>query len=339
MIQSTVDRLLPLVPSNRTWILTGTSMVNRIRESLPMVPRNHLLAEPAARNTAPCIGWAAVKLLNVDPDATMVVLPADHIIKPESVFCETIHRASELVDEAPERLITLGIKPTFPSTSYGYIQQGVALETTCSERWLPDRWPETAPPHCVQKFHEKPPGEKAEEFLKRGGFLWNAGIFVWKAKTILELLSRLEPEIGEKLERIAAVIGTPRERAETDTIFPEIKKISIDYAVMERAESIVVLEAGFSWDDVGTWCALDRLYADKKDERGNLAVGTKLLAVDSESCVVRGNDPNHLFALLGVKDLIVVQTENATLLTSKEREESVRNVIEALKEKGWDEFL
>ena len=334
MIQSTADRLCPLIPAERTWILTGQSMVVRATKSLPGVPEEQILAEPAARNTAPCIGWAAAKLLHADPEATMVVLPADHVIKPESAFCDTIQFAAELVEEAPERLVTLGIKPTFASTSYGYIQRSDALQSAVAEQWKA-----LTTPYDVLRFHEKPAAAKAEDFLRSGGFAWNAGIFVWKAQTVYDLLRRFEPEIGARLEQIAAVIGTEDEQAATDAIFPGMKKISIDYAVMEKAESIVMLEAPFSWDDVGTWCALDRLYSANKDGQGNLAVGVKILAIDSENCIVRGDDPNHLFALLGMKDVIVVQTEDATLLAAKEREEAVRDVIEMLKKKGWNEFL
>ena len=334
MIQSTAFRMDRLVPLDRTWILTGRSMVDQIERSLPGLPKSRILAEPAARNTAPCIGWAAAKLLKTDPEAVMIVLPADHVIRPESVFCDTLRFAADLVEESPDRLVTLGIKPTFPSTSYGYIQRSGPLESPVAEKWEP-----LTSAYNVVRFHEKPPLEKAGEFLKTGRFGWNAGIFIWKARTIYERLKRFEPEIGELLDRLSEKIGTDDEAPATDELFPQMKKISIDYAVMERAESIVMLEATFSWDDVGTWCSLDRLYADRKDEADNLAVGAKLLAVDSRNCIVRGSDPEHLFALLGMEDIVVVQTADATLLARKDREESVRDVIELLKEKNWNEYL
>ncbi|MDR2705985.1 MAG: mannose-1-phosphate guanyltransferase [Planctomycetaceae bacterium] len=336
MIESTVHRLSSLVPKERVWMLTGQSMIELIEKVLPDLPKNHILAEPAARNTAPCIGWAAVKLCKHDPDATMIVLPSDHVIQPDSIFCDTLRFAVDLVEESPERLVTLGVKPTFPSTSYGYIQRNrnLPLETPAAEKWK-----HLTTAFNVVRFHEKPPLEKALEFLKLGTFGWNAGIFVWKAKTILELLRHFEPEIGEQLDVIAQSVGTDQEQTVTDRIFPLMKKISIDFAVMERAETIIMLDAGFSWDDVGTWCSLDRLYAEQHDTEGNLAIGTKILPIHSSNCMVRGNNPNHLFALLGMEDIIVVQTKDATLITRKDCEESVREIIEELKKRNWNEYL
>ena len=334
MIEATVRRLDPLVPIDRVCVVTGRSMVDNVRQSLPTLASERILGEPAARNTAPCIGLAAVGLLRDDPDATMIVLPADHIIRPETVFRNTLQFAAELVEEAPERLITLGVKPAFPSTSYGYIQRNEHLDSPVAEKWK-----SLTTAYHVVRFHEKPPVETAEQFLAAGNFGWNAGIFVWKATTILERLKRFEPEIAERLDRIARSIGTSDEVAVLDEQFPLMKKISIDYAVMERADAIVMLEATFDWDDVGTWCSLDRIYADRHDADGNLAVGPKLLAINSTGCVVRGHDPKHLFALLGLEDLIVVQTADATLIARKDQEESVRNVIDELRKLDWNEFL
>lgn len=334
LLETTVRRLEPLGADLDIRILGGRAMAGQIEAAMPDFPKRKILAEPSARNTAPCIGWAAVKLLADDPDATMIVLPSDHVVSPESVFCDTLRMAADLVDEDPRRLVTLGIEPTYPSTSYGYIQRGAALESPVAEKWSG-----LTASHEVVRFHEKPALEKAVKFLALGDFAWNAGMFVWKAKTLLELLRRFEPEIGEALDRIAESIGTDREEIVTEERFEAMKRISIDYAVLERAESIVMLRARFSWDDVGTWCSLDRLYADEHDENGNLGVRAKILAIDSKGCVVRGNDPEHLFALLGLEDLIVVQTDDATLIARKDREESVRDVIEELKKRNWNEYL
>ncbi len=334
MIGATVRRLDPLVPTSRVFVVTGRSMVENVRESLPILGSGQILGEPAARNTAPCIGLAAVQLLHDDPEATMIVLPADHIIRPEAVFRSTLQFAAELVEEAPERLITLGVKPTFASTSYGYIQRNERLHSPVAEKWK-----SLTTPYNVVRFHEKPPVETAEKFLAAGNFGWNAGIFVWKAKTVFGLLQRFEPEIAERLEKIGKSIGTPDYEKTLDEQFPSMKKISIDYAVMERADSIVMLEATFEWDDVGTWCSLDRIYAEQHDAAENLAVGPKLLAINSTGCVVRGNDPKHLFALLGLEDLIVVQTADATLIARKDQEESVRRVIDELRKRDWNEYL
>ncbi len=334
LLETTIRRLDHLGPDLDVRILGGRSMTEQIEAAMPDFPKRNILAEPSARNTAPCIGWAAAKLIRDDPEAVMVVLPADHVVSPESVFCDTLRMAAELVEEDPNRLITLGVKPTEPSTSYGYIQRSEALNSPVAKKYGG-----LTVPYNVVCFHEKPAREKAAEFLAAGTFAWNAGIFVWKAKTLLELLRRFEPEIGQCLDRIIEAMGTDREDAVTEDQFEKMKRISIDYAVLERAESIVMLEARFAWDDVGTWCSLDRLYPEDHDAAGNLAVGTKILAVDSRNCVVRGNDPKHLFALLGLEDLVVIQTADATLIARKDREESVRDVIEELKKRNWNEYL
>lgn len=334
LLQSTTDRLTSLLANDSIWILTTAAMKDRIQTALPFLSVNQILAEPAPRNTAPCIGLAAAKLLKIDPDATMIVLPSDHVIRPDSVLCDTLRYAADLVEEDSSKLITLGIKPTFPSTSYGYIERNSALKTPSTEKWK-----HLTTAYHVARFHEKPDAKTAAEFLKTGRFAWNAGIFVWKAQTIFDLLQQFEPEIGRHLEAIFHAIGTSKEDSVVEEHFSEMKRISIDYAVLERAPSIVVLEATFSWDDVGTWCSLDRLYSDEHDKDGNLVVGARILALDSKNCVVRASDPDHLFALLGMEDIIVVQTEDATLIARKDREESVRNIIDELKKRNWNEYL
>lgn len=330
MIAETVDRLETLVPPERVFLVAGSSMATRLRESLPQIAEANLLLEPAARNTAPCIGWAAVELLRHDPEAVMVVLPADHVIRPANVFCETLRFAAEVIEENPERLVTLGIKPTFPATSYGYIERGAALESPATIRRR-----SLTKAHDVLCFHEKPDADRAGTFLASGRFAWNAGIFVWKAKTILELLKRFEPEMGARLDAIAQTPG----REAVEEHFPAMKNISIDYAVMEKAEAMVVLEAPFEWDDVGTWCSLERLYADRRDAAGNIAIRTRLLTVGSSNNVVRGQDANRLIALLGVEDLIVVQTPDATLIAKKDCEESIRELIGEMRRRGLAEYL
>ncbi|HBT76154.1 MAG TPA: mannose-1-phosphate guanylyltransferase [Planctomycetaceae bacterium] len=321
MIAATIDRVGELIPGERVVVVTGGSMKDLVIRSAPGLAVENILYEPAARNTAPCIGWAAVELLRKDPEATMVVLPADHVVKPDTVFCDTLRFAVDLIEEDPNRLVTLGIKPTFPATSYGYVQRDAALTSPAARRWA-----SLTKAYSVVRFHEKPSGEKATEFLASGQFGWNGGIFVWKAGTILELIRRFEPAIGAELDAIAAD-GSPQSVQEH---FPAMKNISIDYAVLERAESIVMIDTTFEWDDVGTWCSLERLYAGEKDEAGNIGIGVEILAVDSHGNVVRDGTPGHLYALLGVDDLIVVRTADATLIARKDHEEAVREIIEKL---------
>jgi mannose-1-phosphate guanylyltransferase len=322
LLQATLERLTSLVPPERTWIVTNRSQAEQIANSLPHFDKTHIWAEPVSRNTAASIGWAAVKLRHIDPEAWMIVLPADHIIKPVPVFCETIQCAADIVEKSPETIVTIGVKPTFPATSYGYIQRGDTwTASTCSA-------------YHVRQFCEKPDSIIAETFCRSGEYYWNAGIFVWKAETILELLCRFEPGIGKALNDIADTLGTSKETSAADSAFEDMKSISIDYAVMERAEHTVVLESTFEWNDVGTWRALDRLYADQQDGAGNLAVDSHVLAIDSTSCTIRCESPEHLIALIGVHNVVVIQTSDATLIAHKDQEESVRRITEELKKRN-----
>jgi len=326
LLQATLERIAPLAPLDRTWIVTSPAQAGQMADLLPQFDTEHIWAEPKTRNTAASIGWAAVKLHHIDPDAVMVVLPADHIIKPADAFCKVIQCAAEHVDDSPQTLVTIGVKPTFPATTYGYIQRGAAFNIQ----------QHTA--YGVLQFCEKPNRETAEHFCQSGGYYWNAGIFIWKAERILTLLRHYEQSIGTLLDQIAKALGTPEEKSVTEEAFRKMKSISIDYAVMERAENIAVLEAAFEWNDVGTWSALDRLYAEQKDNQGNLAVASQVLAIDSSGCTVRCDDPGHLVALVGLKDVVVIQTADATLIARKDQEESVRHVAEKLrqrKESRW----
>ena len=325
LLEATLERLTGFVPSEQTWIVTSRTQSAQVADLLPHFDARHILSEHVPRNTAASVGYAAVKLRHTDPEAVMIVLPADHIIKPALVFCETLQLAAGIVTQSPDTLVTLGVKPTFPATTYGYIQRGTALETVESA-------------YHVLRFCEKPKQEIAETFLQSGDFYWNAGIFVWKVETILELLCRFEPDIGNLLDKISDALGTPEEISVTEECFQAMKSISIDYAVMERAKDIAVVEAAFDWNDVGTWSALDRLYADQKDKDGNLSVFSNVLAIDSTGCTVRCDDPAHLVALVGMQDVVVIQTADATLVARKDQEESVRRIAAELKKRDDDQW-
>jgi len=320
LLQATLERLTGLVLSEQTWIVTSRAQAAQVADSLPRFDARNILSEHVPRNTAASIGYAAVNLRHIDPDAVMIVLPADHIIKPASVFCETLQRAADIVAQLPDTLVTLGIKPTFPATTFGYIQRGAAVEAVKNA-------------YHVLRFCEKPKQEIAETFFQSGDFYWNAGIFIWKVETILRLLHHFEPELGNLLDKISDTLGTPEEFSVTEECFQTMKSISIDYAVMERAKDIVVVEAAFDWNDVGTWSALDRLYADQKDKDGNLSVFSNALAIDSTGCTVRCDDPRHLVALVGMHDVVVIQTADATLIARKDQEETVRRIAEELKKR------
>ncbi len=322
MIQDTVDRLGDLVPSERVLIVTNQSLVEPIAVQLPALDKTSIIGEPCKRDTAPCIGLAAALIQRTDPDATMVVMPADHAIQTPNRFRDAVRQATALVEEHPSRLVTFGIRPTFPSESFGYIERGelVADHTDVFR---------------VEMFREKPTVEIAEQYLGSGNFYWNAGIFVWKATTILQALQRFEPDMYGHIEAIADSQDTAEYSHVLETEFTAIEGKSIDYAVMEKHDDVVVIEAPFDWDDVGNWRSLARMR--ESDDDGNTVSG-KHLSVDSRGCILSSED-DHLIVTVGMEDCIVVHTPDATLVARKHDEEAIRQVVQQLQEKGWREYL
>jgi len=323
LLEATVKRVESFIPRERQFIVTDQSMVPLVYELFPGLDPNRILAEPVGRNTAPSIGLAAIRTLRDDPDASILVLPADQVIKQEQLFRETVRFAAELVEEEPSRLITFGIKPTFPSSSYGYIEQNERITGPVAEKW-----DGRICAFSVKRFHEKPDQTQAEEFLATDRFRWNAGIFVWKAQTILEQLRRFDPEIASRLDTIASSVIRGDFPEILHREFSAMKKTSIDYAVLERADNILVLDAHFDWDDVGNWSALDRIHVGKHDSLGNLALNVNLLTAAAHRNIVKSHHPNHRIALIGVNDLIVIQTAEAILIAKKDSEEKIREIVE-----------
>jgi mannose-1-phosphate guanylyltransferase len=326
MIQSTVNRLKGLVGTDRVLIVTNEQLVPSIRDQLPQLPPSAVLGEPAKRDTAPCIGVAAHWVLQRDPTAVMVVMPADHVIEPVEQFQQAVQYAEQLVERRPSRLVTFGIRPSYPAESFGYIQRGEPLAGTSD-----------APLQAfqVESFREKPQADVARRYLQQGCYDWNSGIFVWRAQTILEQLRRHEPTMSKHLETIAAALETPLFDSVFHSEFPTIVGKSIDFAVMERATEVVVVEAPFSWDDVGSWQALSRLRG--VDDQGNTIRG-RHLGIDTEGTIVRSDD-EHLVVTVGLKDCLVVHTPDATLVANKHDEERIRQVVRQLEERQWTRFL
>jgi len=325
LLEDTVARLEGLVPPERVLVVTSARLLDAARRQLPQVPEAGLVGEPCKRDTAPCIGLAALLVSRHDPDATMAVMPSDHVITPATKFQDAIRQAAALVAEAPDRLVTFGIRPTYPAESFGYIQQGAALAVA----------PGAAPAHVVAQFREKPPAQVAAEYLAAGNYLWNAGIFVWKAATILAALREREPDCLAHLERIAAAWDGPDREAVFAREFAAIKGISIDYAVLEHAADVVVIEAPFTWDDLGGWSAVARQRG--VDAEGNTIVG-RHLGIESVRTIVHAAG-NHLVVTMGLEDMLVVHTPDATLVADRAREEAVRKVVAELEKRGWQEYL
>src|SRR5262245_23462566 len=324
MIQATIDRLGDLVPAERAWIITNCSLVGPIAEQLPQLDKRRVIGEPCKRDTAPAIGLAALLVLAEDPDASMVVMPADHLIHPSAAFQAAIKQAAELVEREPKTLVTFGIKPTYAAESFGYIERG---QDTGDRR--------QGKAYEVKKFREKPAKSVAEEYLASGRCYWNSGIFVWKARTILDALAKYEPAICDHLEVIQNHVGKAEFAEVFDREFTAIRGKSIDFAVMEHYQPVVVIEAPFTWDDVGSWQALARSVG--ADEAGNTVIGKHIEIRTSGSIVRTGEE--HLVVTLGIKDTIVVHTPDATLVADKHQEEAIREVVKALEERGWREYL
>jgi mannose-1-phosphate guanylyltransferase len=330
MIQTTVDRLGDMVPPERILIVTGARLVDEIWNQLPQLAAGALLGEPCPRDTAPCIGLAALEVLRKDPQGIMAVMPSDHVISPDAALRDALRAAAELVEQAPQRIVTFGIRPSYPAESFGYIERGAQLASHAN--------PSSAPAlnvYHVRQFREKPSAEAARQYLAEGTFYWNSGIFVWKAATILKALEERQPEMVARLRSIAAASELPNYAEVFAREFAAIQRVSIDYAVMEHASDVLVIEAPFAWDDVGSWQAISRLSGVDAD--GN-TIEARHLGLRTSGTIVRGA-ADHLIVTLGVRDLIVVHTPDATLVANKHDEESIRQLVKLIAERGWQQYL
>jgi mannose-1-phosphate guanylyltransferase len=329
MIRQTVDRLGALVPNERRLVVTNMRLIDAVRKQLPELPAAAIVGEPCKRDTAPCIGLAALLVSRSDADAVMAVMPADHVIRPAEKFQAAIQQAADLVGESPSRIVTFGIRPTYPAEIFGYIYRGEELKHEGKRPGL------AATTYTVKQFKEKPDADTAAKYLAAGEYYWNSGIFVWRATTILNALRARQPEMLKHLEAIVAAWDSPQREAVFDREFASIKPISIDYAVMEHATDVAVIEAPFEWDDLGGWQSLARLAG--ADDNGNTILG-KHLGMNTKGTIVRTDD-DHLVVTLGLEDCIVVHTPNATLVGSKHDEEQIRQVVKELESRGWQEYL
>jgi mannose-1-phosphate guanylyltransferase len=323
LLQETLSRLEGLVPPERIVVATSARLVEAVAAQIPQVPREAILGEPCKRDTAPCIGLAAMLIARLDPAAVLVVLPSDHVISPESAFRDAVAEAVRLVEAQPSRIVTFGVRPTYPAETFGYIERGAVLPTA-----------ERCAAFEVRNFKEKPPLEVARRYVAAGSYYWNAGIFVWKAATILDALLEHQHEMHDHLARIAAARGGDFDRAFAEE-YAAIRGVSIDYAVMEHARDVAVIEAPFAWDDVGSWQALARLRG--RDSSGNTVLA-RHLGINTTGTIVRSGD-DHLIVTLGVKDCVIVHTPDATLVADKHQEEAIRDVVKRLQANGWTEFL
>jgi mannose-1-phosphate guanylyltransferase len=309
MLDQTVSRLSGLVPSDQIFVITNAEQREAVLESCPSLLPERVVGEPQGRDTAAAVGLAALLVEKTDPGAAFSLLPADHVIADGKGFRNVLRGAFETAERS-EYLVTIGIQPDFPSTGYGYLKQGGQV----MERSLPEV-------HKVERFVEKPSLEKAEKYLEEGGYFWNAGMFVWRPQVILSAIRQHAPQLSAGLDELSTKWEETHSVVKAmDTVYPKLAKISIDFAVMEKAENVVMLQSAFDWDDVGEWPAIARHYPS--DEKGNVFKGDGV-ALDA-SGNLSYSEPGHTISLLGVKDLIVVQSGDATLVCHKDCAQDVK---------------
>lgn len=322
LIQMAFDRCQPWVSPENVWVVTNERLAQQTAEQLPAIDDRHILEEPCGRNTAPCVGLAALCLAAHDPDAVMLVMPADHAIDPPEQFQAAVERAAALVEANPETLVLFGVPPTFPSTGFGYIERSALIDAKAGA-------------YNVASFREKPARDVAETYLRDGNFYWNCGIFVWRAQRILESLEQHVPDLHALLMRLKPHVDRPTWTEKLAKTFPEMPSISIDYAVLERESTIAVVEAPFAWDDVGSWLALERM--QEADADGNTVVGPHC-GIDTRRCIIR-TSRKHLVATYGIEDCIIVHTADATLVARRDDENAVRQLVAALEERQDVQYL
>ena len=286
LLQLTVERFRSVAGIAGMWVVTSENYVDIVRKQLPEMPADHILAEPVPRNTAPCIAYACWRIMREDPEANIVVTPSDAIVLKTELFSEIISKALEFTASSSS-IVTVGIHPDRPETGYGYICSSSKEEYNIVK---------------VNEFREKPDRETAERYLAAGNYFWNAGIFVWSVSTIVDQMRRHAPQIAGMMDKIAGTFGTEEEKAALAEFFPQCDKISIDYAVMEKSDSIYVISADLGWSDLGSWTSAGSHIAE--GTYGNRVVGNDVRLIDSEGCIVHAEDCKKV-VVKGLKDYVV----------------------------------
>lgn len=321
MVMEAAKRLNMITDKGDIFVVTNEKTAEETyRLTKNLLNEDHILGEPAARNTAACIGYAAVEILKKYEDGIMVIVPSDPFIKDEEEFARILKLAVEAA-ETQDKLVTIGIKPTYPSTGYGYIRYDMSGDSVAKN---------------VTEFVEKPDLETAQEYVESGEYAWNSGMFIWKASTILKYFEKLLPDIYEYLMKLKEALGTDMEKQVLKELYPNIPKISIDYGIMERADNVLMLEGDFGWNDVGSFDAFD--YIHDKNADGNVALA-KNLAIEAKDNIIYSTEDEHLIALLGVEDIVIAHTKDVTLVCDKNRAQDIKLLVEKLKDEGMDDFM
>ncbi len=321
LLQLTFDRFRKLCPAENILIVTNAAYRNLVKEQLPQLTDNQILLEPSRNNTAPCIAYAAFKLQQLNPNANMIVAPSDHVILDEASFIAALQKGLDFA-AAHEALITLGIRPTRPDTGYGYIHF---------------EQPEVvAGMHKVKKFTEKPPLEKAQEFLASGDYLWNAGIFIWRTQIILTALQKYASDIHRILSAGQSVYNTPAEQAFIDKQYPATPNISIDFAIMEKAENVYTIPSSFGWSDLGTWASLHA--ESPKDNHANTIHARDPILTDVRNCLIH-TPTDKLVVIKGMENFIIVDESDVLLIYPMALEQEIKQITEQLKNQKKDKYL
>ncbi|HVV56629.1 MAG TPA: mannose-1-phosphate guanylyltransferase [Mucilaginibacter sp.] len=322
LIQNTYERFLKVCPPENIYIVTNENYTGLVKQQLPAMADNQILTEPVMRNTAPCIAYGCYKIESINPKASIVVAPSDHLILDEAAFITAIEKSLKAASEN-DCLITLGIMPSRPDTGYGYIQY--------TDQAMNDEF------YKVKTFTEKPTLDIAKTFIQSGDFLWNAGIFVWSAKAILKAFSRYLPEMNEIFADARSVYNTSGEKDHVHQAYMQCTNISIDYGIMEKADNVYVLPSEFGWSDLGTWASIYQLA--EKDYVGNAVIPSdKVIMYDSSNCMVNV-PPDKLVVLQGLHDFIVVESNNTLLICPRDQEQNVKQVVADVKAKFGTKYI
>ncbi len=314
MFQLAVDRLLPLLPPERILVVTAADQVAPLAEQYPQLPRDNFIVEPLGRGTASCIGLGAIHLRRRDPEAVMAVVTADHFIQREAVFCDTLRAAQAMAEQG--YLVTLGITPTFPASGYGYICRGTQLGAIGGFAY-----------YRVERFAEKPDIATAQQFLQAGTYSWNSGMFIWRAERILEEIALWMPDLCATLTTLESSMDAGTYDETLQQQWPALRKETIDYGIMEKAEQVAVIPVDLGWSDIGAWASVMDMHSP--DAAGNVLQGD-VIAVNTSGTMVFGAG-ERLVATIGLEDLIIVDTPDALLITRREQAQDVREVVEQLK--------
>ncbi len=318
LIQRTFSRLNKLIPKENIFILTNERYTDLVLEQLPEVQSDQIVAEPAMRNTAPCILYAALKIKKINPNACMVVAPSDHWIENESAFIVNLKQSLKTCAEN-DVLMTLGIQPAFPNTGYGYIKYEKALSLVKK----------------VDSFTEKPNYETAKSFLKQGNYLWNAGIFIWSVQSIVQAFEKYKPELTTLFKKGESLYNTPEEKQFIIDNYPLAENISIDYAILEQAQNVYVLPAEFDWNDLGTWGSLyDKL---EKEERENVTINAKVLAKSAKGNIIH-TSTDKVVVIDGLQDYIIVDKADVLLIYPKNKEQKIKEVLKKVKSTYGEQY-